>query len=64
MDLYNKKHEHRWIFLTTKGSYEALENGLYKFTDYAIMICNGCQTVLKQRIKSNAEVEAEDAERK
>jgi hypothetical protein len=49
-------HEHRWMFLTTKTSFEPWDviDGVqrYSFTEYAYLICNGCTSVIKKKVKS------------
>lgn len=50
-------HAHRWMFLQVKMSFEPQENGFYKQVEYAYLICNGCEQVMKRRIKSEQEIE-------
>lgn len=56
------KHEHRWMFLTTKKEFEPLPYddfdapNLLRMVEYAYMICNGCENVVKDRVKTKEEV--------
>lgn len=57
-------HTHKWMFLTTKGYYRPSEVaiGYYEYIEYAIMICNGCHNVIKEVIKTKAEVDHADSD--
>jgi hypothetical protein len=61
-------HEHRWMFLMAKTSFEILPlsvgsktGTVYKHVEYAYLICNGCQTVMKQNVKTYNEVAKNDS---
>lgn len=45
------RHDHKWFFLTTKNAFEPREDGAYDMVEYAYMICNGCTTVIKEKVK-------------
>lgn len=52
------KHEHKWMFLTTKNSFIPVNEGdsdLHRMVEYAYLICNGCTQVIKEKVKTKGE---------
>lgn len=50
-----RPHKHRWMFLATKNTFDQVNPGnsdLYRSVEYAYLICNGCTTVIKEKVKT------------
>lgn len=55
-------HTHKWMFLTTKSTFVAVNEGednLHRMVEYAYLICNGCITIMKEQVKDKVEVDSE-----